>query len=122
LPALARPLRLPRDRLYAGDAAREGLGRGCGALSEDGLLAGAPLRLAGRARRPVRRLARRGLQHAPPRERPLSGRAAPRRGAAGAAAAATGAFRLVGRTARAGAGRRLSAPRRLLLPGAHLAG
>jgi transposase len=69
----------------------------------------------------VRRLARRGLQPAPPRERPLPGLAAARGGAAGAAAAAAGALRLVGGTARAGAGRRLPASWWLLLPGARLA-
>lgn len=42
LPAPARSLRLPRVGLYAGDAAREGLGRGGGALPQDRLLARAP--------------------------------------------------------------------------------
>src|SRR5262249_42588930 len=57
-PAPARPLRLSRHRLHAGDATRERVGGSGGALPEDGLLAGTPLRLAGRARRSVRRLAR----------------------------------------------------------------
>jgi transposase len=48
-PAPARPLRLPRHRLHPGDAAREGRGRGRGALPQERLLAGAPLRLAARA-------------------------------------------------------------------------
>ena len=42
--AAARPLRLSRARLHAGDAAREGLGRGRGPLPQDRVLAGAALR------------------------------------------------------------------------------
>ena len=42
--AAARPLRLSRARLHAGDAAREGLGRGRGPPSQDRVLAGAALR------------------------------------------------------------------------------
>ena len=44
VPAPARPLRLSRDRVHAGDAAREGLGRGRGALPQDRLLAGPAVR------------------------------------------------------------------------------
>jgi transposase len=78
-------------------------------------------RQPGRARLAVRRLARRGLQPTPARERPLPGRAAARGGAARSAAAAAGALRLVSRARGAGAGRRLPARRRLLLPCARLA-
>ena len=70
---------LPRDRLHAGDAAREGLGRGRGALPQDRVLAGAALRIAGRARRALRRLARPGRAAAPSRDRPLRRRRAARR-------------------------------------------
>ena len=42
--AAARALRVSRARLHAGDAAREGLGRGRGPLSQDRVLAGAALR------------------------------------------------------------------------------
>ena len=80
LPAPARPLRLPRDRVHAGDAAREGLGRSGRALPQERLLAGAALRLARRARRAVRRLARPVCNRAA-RDRPLPGRRAARRGA-----------------------------------------
>ena len=49
--AVARALRLSRARLHARDAAREGLRRGRGPLPQDRVLAGAALRVAGRARR-----------------------------------------------------------------------
>ncbi len=68
LSASARPLRLPRDGVHAGDAAREGIGRGGGALPQERLLARATLRDARRARRAVRRLARPDLQPAPARD------------------------------------------------------
>jgi transposase len=58
-----------RDGLHAGDAAREGIGRGGGPLHEDGLLAGQAVRLAGRAGRRLRRLARPRRAAAPPRDR-----------------------------------------------------
>ena len=84
--AAARPLRLSRARLHAGDAAREGLGRGRGPLSQDRVLAGAALRVAGRARRRLRRLARPGRAAAPPRDRPAHRRRAARARARAAAA------------------------------------
>jgi transposase len=43
----ARPLHVSRDGLHAGDAAREGLGRGRGPARQDGLLAGAADHLPG---------------------------------------------------------------------------
>jgi hypothetical protein len=116
LPPSARPLRLPRHRLHARDAAREGLSRSGRPLPQERLLAGAVLRDAHRARPPVRRLARRQGKRPHPRERALPGRRAPRRGAAGAAPAPAGALRLVGRPERPRAARRLPPPRPLLLP------
>ena len=74
LPPSARPLHLPRDRLHARDAAREGLSRSGRPLPQERLLAGAVPREAHRARRPVRRLARRQGKRPHPRERALSGR------------------------------------------------
>jgi hypothetical protein len=71
LSAPARPLRLPFERLHAGDAAGEGLGRGGRAPPQERLVAGTSLSRLGRARRSVRRLARPALQRARPRERPL---------------------------------------------------
>ena len=53
----ARPLRLPRHRLHSGDSAGEGRGRGSGPPHKARLLARPQLRLAGRARPPIRRLA-----------------------------------------------------------------
>ena len=44
VPAFAWPLRVSLDRVHAGDAAGEGLGRGSRPLSEDGVLAGAAVR------------------------------------------------------------------------------
>ena len=111
---------LPRDRLHAGDAAREGLGRGGGALPEDRLLAGAALRLD------LRELddqyadwRDRVCNRARARDRPLPRRRAACRGARGAAAAAAGALRLRRATApRACRSTATCKPRRLLLPGA----
>ncbi len=119
LPAPARPLRLPRHRVHAGDAAREGLGRGGGALPQERLLAGAPLHaIWASSTRSTRDWRDRVCNARTARERPLPGRRAARRGAARAAAAAAGALRLVGAADDAGADRRLPAPRPLLLPGA----
>src|SRR5262249_2529942 len=116
--APARPLRLPRDRVHAGDAAREGIGRGGGALSQDELLACAPLRESARARRAVRRLARPDLQPAPACDASCAGRRAIDRGARGAAVAAAAALRLVRAPHDPCPARWLLAPRRLLLAGA----
>jgi len=92
LPPPARPLRFPRHGVYSGDAAREGLGRGSSALPQDWLLAGASLRRPARARRAIRRVARPDLQPAHARKRLLPRRGAPRRGAAGVAAATASAL------------------------------
>ncbi len=73
LPAPARPHGFPRHRLHASDAAREGRGRSGCPLPQERLLARAPLRRPGRARRAVRRLARPHRQPAHARERALPG-------------------------------------------------
>src|SRR3954452_4051197 len=68
--AVARPLRLPCHGLHARDAAREGLSRERGPLSQDRVLAGPELRVAERARRALCRLARSDRVDAPTRHRP----------------------------------------------------
>src|SRR5262249_7394810 len=115
--APARPLRLPRNGVYAGDAAGEGIGRSGRAVPADRLLAGAADQRSPRARRAVRRLARPEREPAAARERPLPGRRAAGGGALSAAAAAGDTVRLVRAPDDAGAARRLPPPRRLLLPG-----
>ena len=98
-PRVARALRVPRDGVHAGDAAREGFGRGRCQAPQERVLAGAPVRVPGRARRAIRALARRGLQSAHPRYRPVRGRRAPRARERGPAAAAADPVRFLRRAA-----------------------